>query len=229
MFTKCGNIFDLIPKYQQHMKARESFIQWYNGCFLVIHHYPEKWSTLEGFVLLLLTKVPTVGRCGSSKWRRRKHMGPNMGKASCKERSEKVRETGGVGVWWRGGRKAEQKQRWNHLCERRVHGILHLFSHLVFTQLLFCACFKAGAEAGGLMGRKGMNEYLQKCIGERPEQWRCMFLLQSMGQKKCFQHCGLECMFLRPLRERAWFRSPLPLFRLSSSNITTDCSVLLYL
>lgn len=63
-----------------------------------------------------------------------------------------------------------------------------------------------------------MKEHLQKGIGERQGQWRCMFLLQSMGEKKCFQLGGLECMFLRPLRERAWFLSPLQTFFIQHHN-----------
>lgn len=131
-------------------------------------------------------------------------MGPNMGKASCKERSDKVRE---IVVGLGSDEEEEGKQNKSKdgiICVKG--GCTGCFINLVIWFSLSSSSVpvsKQELKRGGLMERKGMNEYLQKCIGERQVQWRCMFLLQSMGQKKCFQLCGLERMFLRLLRERA--------------------------
>lgn len=177
---------------------------------------------LEGLFLLQFTKVPIVGRCGSSRWRRWKHMSPHMEIASCSERSDEVRETVvGMGYDEEEKESRKKKWRWHYLCEKRVHEIISLFSHLVFPQCFLCACLKVGTEEGGFMGRKVMNEYLQKCIGEGQEQWKYTCLMQSMGEEKSFQLCGLKCVFFRPLRKRAWLLTPPLLSRLSSLQYTT--------
>lgn len=133
MFTKCGKHLWLIPKYQQHMKARESFIniQWCNECFiswaaLIIILKSEAWERSVSIPVYhgvhCWPMCPLLVSSQRKKW---EHMSPRMEIAPCTERSAELRVIV-VGIGCDEEKEEEQKKwKWGPLCKKSAQG--HLF------------------------------------------------------------------------------------------------------